>query len=204
MNIASLFRYVSQHRNPNPPHQPLRFAAQEGIRRDDEKLVLHARRIVIGLDHFFRDERAAPTSFDSENGISPVDDRMPAPNTLISPCSSIRPNSIENQREPLQRQAPATGPASHKLLYLSASAARRNPDSSAAARAQAIVDHVRLRREFRVRAVANELRHRKASLGDVAVEECDRATALRRGPGACWSRAAPHRSGAAAAESRRR
>ena len=35
---------------------------------------------------------------------------------------------------------------------------------------QAIVDHVRLGRELRVRAVADELRHRKPALGDVLIE----------------------------------
>src|SRR2546430_1478908 len=33
----------------------------------------------------------------SECGISPVLDRMPAPNTFVSPCSSISPNSMLNQ-----------------------------------------------------------------------------------------------------------
>ena len=37
------------------------------------------------------------TLADSENGISPVDDRMPAPKMRVSPASSMRPNSMENQ-----------------------------------------------------------------------------------------------------------
>src|ERR1017187_7502153 len=42
---------VSQHRNPEPPHQVLDLAPQENIRRNDEQMVLHPRRIVVCLDH---------------------------------------------------------------------------------------------------------------------------------------------------------
>src|SRR5262245_39453831 len=37
--------------------------------------------------------------------------------------------------------------------------------------AEAVMDHVRFRRELRVRAVSKELRHWKAALGDVLVED---------------------------------
>jgi hypothetical protein len=38
----------------------------------------------------------------SANGISPVEERIPAPNTFKAPASSIRPNSIENQLKRLR------------------------------------------------------------------------------------------------------
>src|SRR5438552_11818939 len=47
----------SQHRNPEPADEALDLAAQERERRDDEQLVLHARRVVVGLDHLVGHER---------------------------------------------------------------------------------------------------------------------------------------------------
>ena len=46
--------------------------------------------------------------------------------------------------------------------------------------AEAVVDHVRLGRELRVRAVADELRDREAALGDVLVEGAVRQRPLGR------------------------
>ena len=46
--------------------------------------------------------------------------------------------------------------------------------------AEAVVDHVRLGRELRVRTVADELRHRKAAVGDVLVKGAVRQRPLGR------------------------
>ena len=114
--------------------------------------------------------RRVTSGENSEYGISPVEDRMPAPNTFVSPASSIRPNSMLNQ---LNRFSASTcSPCvrgrdglADEVEQLGVVAVHQRRDV-----AEAVVDHVRLGRELRVRAVAEELRHRKAAVGDVLVE----------------------------------
>ena len=50
-----------------------------------------------GAGRVFTNDRRVACGENSECGISPVLERIPAPNTFVSPCSSIRPNSMLNQ-----------------------------------------------------------------------------------------------------------
>ena len=124
--------------------------------------------------------RRVTSGENSEYGISPVEDRMPAPNTLRLARFLDQAELDAEPAEALEGQhLVAACRGRHGLadqgqqLGVVVVHQRRHV-------AEAVVDHVRLGRELRVRAVADELRHRKAALGDVLVKGPIRQGALGR------------------------